>query len=131
MRYTAYVALNAALCLIIFVFFAAIASLFPAPASIALVLFIGLVLLIGFGMSVAWAHRAVSEFGGSPFPGIWGVLGFDIEPDEGDDTQPFGTRPWRSRLESSPVTSTGLPVEPPTNSGPPAQPASVTRHGWY
>ncbi len=39
-------------------------------------------MLFAFGRSVAWAHRAVTGFNGCPFPGLWGVLGFNIGPDE-------------------------------------------------
>jgi hypothetical protein len=90
MRYTNYVILNAILILIVFVIFAGAIFSIGGPAAVGVIIVLGLILLLGFGMSVAWAHRAVTEFNGSPFPGIWGVLGFDIEPDD-EDSPPYGT----------------------------------------
>ena len=91
MRYSAFVALNAALAIVLFLILAVVVLLaLPGPAGVGVTGALGLMLLAGFGLSVAWTHRAVTEFGGAPFPGIWGVLGFDIEPDDDPPLDPGG-----------------------------------------
>jgi hypothetical protein len=89
MQYTNYVILNAVIAIVFFLFLAGAFISIAGPAGFGLALLIGIVILFGFCMSIAWAHRAVTEFNGSPFPGIWGVLGFDIEPDDVADTPEF------------------------------------------
>jgi len=108
MQYSSYVALMAGISIFFFLLFAAVIFSIAGPAGWGFVLFLGFILLLGFGMSIAWAHRAVSEFGGSPFPGLWGILGFDIEPDD-DDTSP---------MDSGALGPGGVPAEdssPPPN----------------
>jgi hypothetical protein len=89
MRYTHYVILNVVITLIFLGIVAEVSLSLFGPAAVGVMILLSLVVLLGFGMSVQWAHRAVTEFNGSPFPGLWGVLGVDIEPDK-EDSPPFG-----------------------------------------
>lgn len=81
MRYSSYVKLLASLTVGLFIVFSVIFIVYFGSVGIGLTIIFGLMLAVGFGMSVAWAHRAVTEFHGSPFPGAWGILGFNLEPD--------------------------------------------------
>ena len=81
MEYSSYVALQFGIGVVVFIFIAAILLSAIGAGAVGLVILFGLVILLGIGLSIAWAHRAVTEFNGSPFPGIWGVLGVRIEPD--------------------------------------------------
>jgi len=105
MRYTHYVILNASIAFVFFVFLAVLFVLLLGPVGFLVALVFGLFLLLGLALSVAWAHRAVTEFHGSPFPGIWGVLGFNIEPDEADVR-------WGS-VDSGGEYSEGSTIAPP------------------
>jgi len=40
--------------------------------------------LIAYWMNIVWMDRAMDDFDGVPAPGLWGVLGVDIIPDETD-----------------------------------------------
>ena len=84
MQYSNYVRLMGVILLVCFLVFAGLFITLLGSVGFLLALFFGGVFLLAFSLSVAWAHRAVSEFGGSPFPGIWGILGFDITPDDPD-----------------------------------------------
>lgn len=84
MQYSSYVRLLGAISLVAFIVLAVLFIAIAGPAGWFFVLVVGGALLFGFLMSIAWAHRAVSEFAGAPFPGIWGVLGFDVTPDDPD-----------------------------------------------
>jgi len=54
MRYSAYVILNAIVAFVAFLIVAAIFLSLPSPAGVGLLVVFGLLLLLGFGMSVAW-----------------------------------------------------------------------------
>ncbi len=84
MQYSNYVRLIGAISVVAFVVLAVLFIAIAGPAGWFFVLAAGGALLFGFLISIAWAHRAVSEFAGAPFPGIWGVLGFDVTPDDPD-----------------------------------------------
>lgn len=82
MRYSTYVLLQGLFAGIVFLVFATLFLAIGGSTAIGLVALLAVFLAIGFGLSVAWAHRAVENFSGSPFPGILGVLGVEIVPDE-------------------------------------------------
>lgn len=124
MRYSSYVRLLAVLWVSLFVIFSIGFIAVAGPIGFGLALLFGLILAIGFGLSIAWAHRAVTEFHGSPFPGLLGVLGFDIEPDddgyelesaadpvaEGPSSPDWAaSRAWTG-LPPSPVSAASLPT---------------------
>ncbi len=115
MRYTNYVILNAAISIIFFVIFSVVFLSLLGWVGLWLVVLFGFVFLVGFAMSVAWAHRAVTEFHGSPFPGIWGVLGSNIEPDD-NSPEPRFLSSGRSMWDSPEVRKAEAPVEPATAS---------------
>jgi hypothetical protein len=116
MRYSTYVKLNVAAFLAIMTIFSIAFVSILGGIGVGLAILFWLVGLLGLGLSLAWAHRAVSEFQGMPFPGIWGVLGFDVLPDDAG-TSPFGYAQPDTNYAASP----GL-VEP-ASASPPAQPA--------
>jgi ammonia channel protein AmtB len=87
MRYSTYVLLQGLITGIVFLVFATVFLAIGGSAVIGLVALLAVLLGIGFGLSVAWAHRAVVNFSGSPFPGILGVLGVEIVPDEWPSAQ--------------------------------------------
>lgn len=89
MRYSSYVALNVGIFLVLTIVFGAIFIEIAGGAGAVAAVFFGLFMLLGLGLSIAWAHRAVTEFHGAPFPGIWGVLGVDIVPDRYDSPPPL------------------------------------------
>ena len=107
--------LNAAISIIFFVIFSVVFLSLLGWVGLWLVVLFGFVFLVGFAMSVAWAHRAVTEFHGSPFPGIWGVLGSNIEPDD-NSPEPRFLSSGRSMWDSPEVRKAEAPVEPATAS---------------
>ena len=118
MRYSSYVKLNVTLVVLVLIIIsiASVAGLGLVGVGVALLFW--LVGLIGLALSVAWAHRAVSEFNGAPFPGIWGVLGFNIEPDGADESQnddmpPGGEGTPASQVGASDPNATTVPSAPP------------------
>jgi Double zinc ribbon len=82
MRYKVYVRVMSALGVGFFVLVAVLFLALLGPGSIGILVLLGILFVFTFWMSIAWAQRAVTEFGGSPFPGIWGILGVDIVPDD-------------------------------------------------
>ena len=65
-----------------------LAAILPPP----LYPLIGLVALLSFplGAISVWAHlsvidRAIDDYGGTPMPGIWGWLGYDVTPEDEDE----------------------------------------------
>lgn len=84
MRYSDYVKMLVAFAIAFYAVFSFVFIVYGGWSGIVIAVILGPALLFGLAMAIAWAHRAVSEFHGSPFPGIWGVLGFSIEPDHPD-----------------------------------------------
>jgi len=142
MRYSTYVKLNVALFVVTVTFLSIVYISLLGGLGVALAILFWVAGLIGLGVSIAWIHRAVSEFQGSPFPGLLGVMGFDIYPDDPGDS-PFGyARPnggsanppetSEANRGLSPVPSaagtppvlTSVPTSAPDGSGGPVGPAA-------
>jgi hypothetical protein len=97
MEYSTYVTLQMFLGAVGFGIIAAMLFAFEGPAAIGFVVLLGLVVLLGVAMSVAWAHRAVTEYRGSPYPGVWGILGVRINADgDSDPSADDGNGPTES-----------------------------------
>lgn len=80
---------------IVFLVFATIFLSVGGPGAGGLVALLAIFVVIGFGLTVAWAHRAMDDYRGSPFPGLLGILGVEIIPDEEMDPEPGTKRPER------------------------------------
>ncbi len=119
MRYSRYVLLQGIIGGLLFLVLAAVFLAVGGSGAAGFVVFFGVIALLGFGLSVAWAHRAVEEFDGTPFPGLLGVLGVDIVPDEVVDAHLGPEKPekyWvpgaRAFATSSPGGSTSATARP-------------------
>ena len=124
MRFSRYILLNAAVAFAAFLLLAAVFLSTLGGAAFGWLLAFGLLLLLGFGLSVVWASRAVAEYDGAPMPGLPGVLGFDIVPDdEEEETSDWAQDDSRS---GSPVRPEGPapPSELAPLGAPPITPSS-------
>ena len=72
MRYSRYVLLPGILGGMVFLVFASLFLAVGGAAAVGFVVFLGIVVGISFGLRVAWAHRAVEDYDGSPFQGSSG-----------------------------------------------------------
>lgn len=94
MKYTTYVIMNVIIGVVGFLFlswlYLSVFGRIGVGIGIGFVAIMGLALLFAFALSLAWVRRAVTEYGGVPMPGIWGILGVMILPDE------WSSRPDRS-----------------------------------
>ena len=95
MRYSTYVLLQAVIGGLVFLVFAALFLAIGGSAATGLVALLAVFIVIGFGLSVAWAYRAMESFDGSPFPGLLGILGVEIIPDAEYDSRPDEERKER------------------------------------
>ncbi len=88
MKFRTYLISVAVVAILLFAFIAIVlVSAIGWPAASGLLILVALALLAGFGLTYVWVRRAVDEFGGTPMPGILGVMGADIEPDEPSSTR--------------------------------------------
>ncbi len=81
MRYTQFVVLTLALMVVSIAVVGAVFVAFLGPGGLWFIAMVAPFALLGFSLNVAWTRRAVQEFGGEPFGGVWGPMGSDIEAD--------------------------------------------------
>jgi len=115
MYYSSYVRFSAVLSIIAWAILTALFVALLGPGGFLLGVLFGFVVLFGFALSVAWAKRAVETFGGSPFPGIWGVFGVTIEADPG-----AAPRTASPPLGASAAAPTGRSEYAPWSESPPS-----------
>ncbi len=83
MYYSSYVKTMAAVTIGVWILVVALFTAVLGAGGFLLGLLFGLVFLFGFYVSVRWVQMAVDYYGGSPFPGWFGLAGFTIDADPG------------------------------------------------
>ena len=107
MRLRTYIWITGILGLFLFLLITALFLSVGGPAAAGFVVFFGVILLVGFLLNIWWVQRAVDNYGGSPFPGLLGLLGVEILSDD-DPEELWHEAAWNAH-----------PLTPGATSGPP------------
>jgi hypothetical protein len=122
MYYSTYVRVLVSVAVAVTVLVGVVAALAVGWLAVVIVPIFALIMGVACYLSIAWMDQAMDNFGGSPMPGFWGLMGINIVPD-GTDLSQLGYQPPdydANELPGFSDTGESKPAPPPVRRGCPS-----------